>query len=231
MSLTNAQLTTLADFAGLKTTTYGDLLIGTQITSDKLVSVPYNHFKQKMGLENIRFDWLLTDKIYIAGGSTLNWIWNEKKNEDIDFFFATPDNARNFGLVIENWGFERMKDTKYATTYFNSEEGLIVQLVGAEDDGSRSTNRQKNDEFNGFIPFGTPEEILSRFDLEICKFLVDGENVHFFPKAVVDFISKRLVVKNKKYNTQQRLVKYNRKGFYIPLKEEVPADDYSHGHY
>lgn len=231
MSLTNAQLCTLVELAGIQTITYGDLLIGVKTKNDTTISVPYDYFKQKMGLDNIRFDWLLTDRIFLAGGSVLNWIWNENKNEDIDFFFADKEAARNFGTVIENWGFEQTKSTQYASTYFNAEDGLIVQVVGAETDDRRSKHREQTDEFNGFIPFGQPQEILSRFDLEICKFLIDGNYVNFTAKAVVDFISKRLVVKNKKYNTPQRLIKYNRKGFYIPLTEEVPIDDYSWEHY
>ena len=219
--LNNSQVEFLSKICDLDVYKYGDLIISVNNRKHKsaIIKHDYNDFKFNMGLSDLRFDWLLTDKIYLSGGCVLNWVWNENKNEDYDFFFTNPDSARNFRSLISNYGFEETSETKYALTCFNREEGLILQVIGG-------AGKEKKDEvFNGFIPHGTPEETINRFDINVCRFAVDGDNIYFTTSAVMDLINRVVKTTQDKYNTKERIVKYNQKGFYIPNPEAQPVVD------
>lgn len=214
------QVKFLAKIAKLDTYEYGDVVVGVGSRQhiSACISYPYEDFKQNMGLSDIRFDWLLTDKVFLAGGSVLNWVWGETKNEDIDFFFTNADSASNFRALIGGYGFVETNESRYAMTCFNEEEGVIIQIVGSDDQSGRKDEKI----FNGFIPFDTPQETIKRFDIGLCKFAVDGDNVYFTVGAAVDLITKTINNTGEKYNTKERTLKYNRKGFFIPNIEEQP---------
>lgn len=221
MSLTNNQINELISIARLKASYYSDLVIGVIPSGTKEAqSYPYEDFKKRLGLDDIRFHWLCSDRVYLAGGAALNWIMSENKNEDIDFFFKNEETANNFKLAIQNWNFKETRESNYAKTFFNPDEKVIVQLVGADRKYERDV---KISEQNGFIPFGTPQETIERFDIEVCKFAVDSENVYFTETAILDLIQKRASSSKTKYNTSHRLIKYSRKGFYIPLTDPIPV--------
>ncbi len=157
----------------------------------------------------------------------MNWVWGENKNEDIDFFFTNHDSAQNFRTLISGYGFVETSETKYALTCFHEEEGLIIQIVGTQE----ISGREEDIMFNGFIPFGTPEETIKRFDIELCKFAVDGDNVYFTVGAALNLINKSIHFNIEKYNTQERIMKYSRKGFYIIQEEEQPKNVSNGGWY
>jgi len=224
--LNNEQITFLAKLANLDIYTYDELIIGVNNRkhSSVIIKHSYDDFRAKMGKEDIRLHWLLSDKCFLAGGSVLNWVWGEDKNEDIDFFFTNEDSSQNFRALINNYGFEETQSTHYALTCFNQEEGLIIQVVGSS--SAKSANK-KRAEFNGFIPFGTPEETIGRFDISVCKFSVDCDYIYFTVGAIHDLISMNINASESRRNTKQRILKYNRKGFYLP--EEEQSEDVSGG--
>ena len=45
-----------------------------------------------LGLDDIRFHWMLSDSIYMAGGAVIAWIWPEAVNEDFDFYLEQECN-------------------------------------------------------------------------------------------------------------------------------------------
>lgn len=228
--LNNSQINFLAKISNIDAYKYGDLIIGVNNRQHftACVKYPYEEFKTRMGLQDIRFDWLLTDKVFLAGGAVLNWVWGENKNEDIDFFFTNPDSAQNFRALIQSYGFVETSETKYAMTCFNDDDGTILQVVGTKDAGGGKKDDQL---FNGFIPCGTPPETISRFDIELCKFAVDGDSVYFTVGAALNLMNKTIHSSGQKYNTSDRVLKYNRKGFYIPNVEEQPKDVSNGGWY
>src|SRR5574337_405011 len=153
--LNNSQIEYLTSLCELNVSKYGNIIISAYTKNkSKTIRCKYEDFKNALGLDDIRFHWMLTDKAYLAGGCCLNWIWGENKNEDIDFFFAHKTHAENFKNLIKNYGFEETCESKYALTFFNREEKIILQIIGGEGKGN------KDEKFNGFIPYGTPEETI-----------------------------------------------------------------------
>lgn len=165
----------------------------------------YNWIKANMELDDIRFHWLTTKNSFIAGGAVLNWMLQEENNEDTDFFCIDKETSERFDSVIKTY-FSFARETHCAKTYMGIEDGVILQTVGTTcSPGSF---------------FGRPEEIIKRFDMDVCKFAVDSDTVYTTPSAIIDLISKSLHYNPDnqiKYITQssmQRLFKYSRKGFY-----------------
>jgi hypothetical protein len=221
--LNNSQVKFLSEMCNLNIHKYGDVVISVNDRSNKNKVIKHNYedFKNNMGLDDIRFHWLLSNKTYISGGSALNWIWGEHKNEDFDFFFINNETAQNFKMLIANYGFEETCESKYALTFFNREEKIILQIIGSQGKG------KPDEKFNGFIPFGTPEETIQRFDINVCRFAVDGEFVYTTVGAVLDLINRVVKITEEKYNTKERITKYNQKGFFLPNPEAQPKEDTS----
>jgi len=176
-------------------------IIGTAANYN--ISFPYDLFKKEMGLDDIRLHWLTTKDAFLAGGSVLNWILSENQNEDIDFFFSDRDAETRFELFVKSY-FTYCRETGCAKTYMN--ENTILQLVGSMHSPVHF--------------FGRPLDVISRFDIGLCKFAVDNDTVYTTYFSVRDLISKSLHYNKDnriKYLTEssvQRLFKYSRKGFY-----------------
>jgi hypothetical protein len=156
-----------------------------------------------MGLDDLRLHWMTTSTAFQAGGAVLNWVLRETKNEDIDFFFTGPDVAERFELMAKQY-FAYCRETYCAKTYQN--DATILQLVG---------NQCSPAHF-----FGSPADAIGRFDLELCKWAVDSENVYTTNYAVRDLIAKSLhyngenSIQYLNQTSTQRLFKYSRKGYY-----------------
>lgn len=180
-----------------------DIPISVRRVADVKIKYPYELFKKHMGLDDIRLHWLLSPNSMIAGGSALNWVWGEKKNEDIDFFFRNAESAENFKLFIQNIDFVSARITNYAETYFNKDDGLIIQVVGSQ-------NMSDN-----FIAYGPVVAILENFDMHVCKFAVDCDYIYTTTRAVQDLLKLTIDTTGlEKNNFLLRLVKYIKKGFY-----------------
>lgn len=177
--------------------------------TDNFYRCSYDDAKKAMGAEDMRFHWLLTEKLYMAGGSVLNWVWGENKNEDFDFFLTEPN--IDFALLnfIKEIGFVKVNKTHYADTY-SDKNNTLVQIVN--------------------LQYGTPEKILSNFDINVCRFAVSSEYFYTTRRAVIDLLSMTITLGAKSNNNKaiSRLLKYSRKGFYIN-RHIVDSFNYSDG--
>jgi len=208
-------------------------------TTYKDVLVPYNEFKKLMGLEDPRLHWLLSYNGFMAGGAVLAWLLQDDSGNDIDFFFRNKDAANSFSLFIGQYDFVETNDTTYAKTYFNYEESVILQVVG----GGEAENKKLHDG-TAVSLFGSPMEIINNFDISVCKFAVDCDNFYSNRNAIADLITRTLHLNIEKntsgfFNTVksmfgskgnmtlpyvERVLKYHRKGFYIPKPQGLQYD-------
>jgi len=209
------QILTLAKIGKLKLRTYNGIPIAVVNTTDNKIKIPYEKFKSLMQLEDIRLDWLLGRNNMIAGGSVLNWIWGEQTNEDIDFFFRNEESAEIFAQFIKGIGFKHTLTTGYASTYFEEEQGVILQIVGSSSKYTGPHGSVPRD----FVDHGTPEEIIENFDFHVCKFAIDHEYVYTTSRAIQDLLMLTIdVTGNEKDSIKRRVLKYLRKGFFVSSK-------------
>lgn len=189
--------------ANIKLIYIDNMAVSVKRVADKMITFSYEEFKECMGLEDIRLHWLLSNNNMIAGGSVMNWVWGENTNEDIDFFFKGSDYADTFKNFIQNIGFKSTRVTSYAETFFHPDEAVILQVVG----GTGSTS--------SFRAYGNPYMILDNFDLHVCKFAVDCDNIYTTTRAVQDLLKLTIDgTGNEKNPFTERIAKYFRKGFY-----------------
>lgn len=179
------------------------------------IKVEYEEFRKHMGLDDLRFSWLLSPRTMIAGGAVMNWIWGESTNEDIDFFFLNTMAALDFILMISRFGFEQAFSTGYANTYMHPDNHAVIQVIGASHAGTEYVRPSQDT----FIPFGNPSEILDRFDFNVCRFLVDDMYVYTTRAAIIDLIELKVSEpKDKRKLSINRVLKYAKKGFYTDSK-------------
>lgn len=210
--LTHKQIITLANIGKLKIKCCDSIPIAVSPIKYNDIIYPYEDFKREMGLDDLRLNWLLGKNNMIAGGSVLNWIWGEKTNGDIDFFFRNEESADIFTEFIKGIGFKLVKETGYALTYFEQQQGLILQVVG-------NPNENPYIKDNNFIAYGTPQEIIENFDIYVCKFAVDSDYVYTTSRAIQDLLKMTVdYSSNEKRNVLLRLFKYVHKGFYPSSK-------------
>jgi hypothetical protein len=200
---------------------------------------PYNEFKKQMGLEDPRLHWLLSHNGFMSGGAVLAWLLQDNSSNDIDFFFRNKDAANSFALFIEQYDFVETNDTTYAKTFFNKDEGVILQVVGAGD----AENKKLHDGTPVSL-FGSPLEIINNFDISVCKFAVDSDMFYSNREAIADLITRTLHLNMEKnvsgflskvksiFGTKgnialpfvERVLKYHHKGFYIPKPQGLQYD-------
>ena len=198
--LNNEQCKILARYAELKIISDNGLMCSVgEADKNALIKIRLEEFVDRMQLEPMRLSWLLGNNNYIAGGAVLNWILQENKNEDIDFFVKDEEAANMFISFILGLGFVFSSNSGYATTFFNSETGLILQVI------------------RRFM--GSPERIISTFDINLCKFAIDADHLYTQRYAVLDLLSNMIRINDNhttKFNILDRVLKYQRKGFFIP---------------
>lgn len=149
-------------------------------------------------------------KGFIAGGCFKN-ILTDTKLKDVDIFFESESDWADAERVFkEDESYKLHYENTKVTAYKHTDTGIIVELV-------RST-------------FGTPEQIISKFDFTIVKFayfktIDDAENVsynvihhnqffeHLFFKRIV--IGKELGFPE---STFERVLRYAKYG-YAPCRE------------
>ena len=218
--INNKQIDFLAKIADLNVHKVNEIVTGISyvnndsvikhkhIVEDKCKSISYDYFKEQMGLEDIRFGWLLGENNFLAGGSVLNWIWQENTNEDTDFFFKDPDSAETFGYFLQSIGLIHTKSSGYASTYFSPDNGAIIQAVGTSRQEAYPNPLDNN--------FGPPEDIIAKFDIHVCKFALTVDTLFYTRKAIENLIKLELdITENiKPHNAIYRINKYTRKGFY-----------------
>jgi hypothetical protein len=219
--LNNEQILTLAEVGKMKVRCCDGIPIAIAGASHREIKYPYELFREKMGLDDLRLNWLLGTNNMIAGGSVLNWIWGENTNGDIDFFFKDEEYADIFVEFIKGIGFKLTAETGYAATYFEPLQGLILQVVG-------NTNRDpvSNTPYYPYNPtikkesdfeaYGTPQKVIDNFDFHICKFAVDADYLYTTSRAIQDLLKLTIDnTRNEKRCFLPRILKYNHKGFFL----------------
>jgi hypothetical protein len=213
--LNHEQIQTLAKIGKMKVRCCDGVPIAIAGASHREIKYPYEQFREEMGLEDLRLNWLLGNNNMIAGGSVLNWIWGENTHGDIDFFFKDEEYADIFVQFIKGIGFKLTSETGYAATYFEPLQGVILQVIGNPERSSYSQQGAKNK----FTAYGIPQEVIDNFDFHVCKFAVDADYLYTTSRAIQDLLKLTIDnTGNEKNYFLTRVLKYNRKGFFLSPK-------------
>lgn len=217
--LTHNQIIELSKICDLKIRCCDGVPISVYPCRDKKVKYPYEDFRKRLGLEDLRLSWLLGKNNIIAGGSVLNWIWGENTNTDIDFFFKDQESSEIFVEFIKGIGFKLSGKTSYAETYFEKEQALILQVVnGFRTIRNNSLFLIDYDEGPKSLSFyGMPFDVISSFDIHLCRFAVDNEYIYTTKYAIQSLFRMTVSVtgKQRDYAMVGRLLKYVNKGFVL----------------
>jgi hypothetical protein len=209
--MNNAQVEYLTSLAGFEVARVDGTVISFKPRPSKCIVVPYDQFKAAMGLEDIRFHWLLGQRNMLAGGSVLAWITDQPNTGDYDLFFTNKTNADDFERFILAFDFKVARESKYALTLFSYESNATLQIVGG---GERANYYDSLDR----KLFGTPQEVLEGFDIGLCKMAVTADHVYLAPQAIRDLLSKSARAEGDTSQIENRLIKYCVKGYYLPGK-------------
>lgn len=219
--LSNSQVEALIKFGGLQFRKIGPLYTGVflhQKTSQEKLVIPYDSFKSELGLPDLRMHWALNESIYIAGGSVLSWIDGINNIGDIDFFFKDKETLENFSIFIQGFGFVKTRSTTCADTY-SHKDGVIIQLVGANNDQTDEVIINWDHANNGyadFNPFGSPHQIIDSFDIKTCQFAASADNIFTNSEAILNLIIRNLSSSSPDDRKSiSRIFKYSRKGYFI----------------
>lgn len=176
-----------------------------------------NQFKEKLPqqINKIRFLdlYMSHHNGFIAGGCFKN-IFNNEKIKDVDIFF---ENETDFDLAVEHYkdnnGYVFSYENKNTVSYKNKKTNIRIELI-------RNT-------------YGTPEEILSKFDFSITKFAYckrdnnDGgtEYYCFYHVDFFDDLSlKKLVLEPNilfPISTFERSLRYSRYGYGLCKESKI----------
>lgn len=193
--LVDSQVRYLASLADLKVNEYNGSVISCQRPNTSVaISDDYENFKKNMGLGDIEWGGFLGSNNMIAGGCALNWVMGEHKNNDIDFFFTDVDSYKTFSSFITtpSFNFQHIGNTMYAQTYYNEYKNVSIQLVQ--------------------LYCGKPHEIMTWFDIELCKWAVTSDIVYTTTGAIASLLSMKITGSKP---TKDRMFKYMYKGFYL----------------
>lgn len=189
---------------------YGIPVVISRRDKDSDIQLRYEDFKKNMGLSDPKFHWLCSDKVYIAGGCILNWIWGENTNEDIDFFCKDIDVANNLAIIIQKFQAKFLRASTYGQTFVDADSKSIIQIIGAIDDSLPILPQHI------FKVTGTPRNIINGFDFNICKFIIDCDSIYTTSFAIYDLISRDLEdAINGNFPTSDRLAKYTSKNLFL----------------
>lgn len=153
-------------------------------------------------------------KGFIAGGCFKN-LFNQEKIKDVDVFFMCFEDWQDaVDAFNSDEGFTSSYSSKNVRAYRHNDSGVLVELV-------RSV-------------FGTPEEIISKFDFSVVKFAYYKEQVKgdkgdevlqykavYHPQFFEHLHLKRLIIDDqipKPMSTFNRILRYRHYGF-IPCVE------------
>lgn len=155
----------------------------------------------------------LVEGPWVAGGSVKRLIQNEPFKADIDIFFSSEIQRKQYLEKIEGMlvnkklkQFKNYIDTKHTTMFFIEDksiqclnECLEVQLI----------SRRYYDDI---------EALFSDFDFSICCFATDGDNIITTEEVLEDLVNKQFSLSstNSACNTLFRLRKYM-KNNYLPI--------------
>lgn len=226
--LSNKQIEYLVDLCKIRVRRIDSKVVGLFEPNKDIMKINYTEFKDSMEIDDIDMHWLTSYNGYIAGGAVLNWVWQENTNRDIDFFFVSEDAYDRFRAMIESFGFVRI-DPNNALDYSKTDPRLPyknsnkkIQVIG----GQWEIGWRGYEKLHG-VPYATPIENIKRFDLRICQFAVDCENVYFSKRAVADLLTRRIVPLQKGGpRFRSRLDKYIDKGLYYEEYKNVGKSAY-----
>jgi hypothetical protein len=198
--LNNKQIEYLVRLSGSSAIYEGDQPISILLSdTDQQIVQPYETFRNRMGLADLRWHGLLGKRNMIAGGAVLNWVWGENTNEDTDFFFLNADGKNDFASFVSTPAFEfhRSGKTGYADSYFNAENNVLLQLVS--------------------FCYGEPFNIMRYFDLNVCKWVADADWIYTYRRAITDLLELRMAQTRSpaRESPLHRILKYHRKGFFL----------------
>lgn len=135
---------------------------------------------------------------FIAGGACRSTIAGEEI-KDFDIFCFSQEDYEPLKKIISNM---------YGET---RENDLVFQV------GSIQLVKPRQNEF--VKTFGTPGEVVSKFDFSVCRvYTLDGTNFIWLDDEFEDdILNKRLRIKNIicPISTFKRVVKYAKRGYYI----------------
>lgn len=189
-------------------------------SASSFIKINYEEFKNRLGLNDIRFHWLLSDNVYIAGGAVLSWVYPEISSGDTDFFFTNISAALRFDEFIRGYEFKLTKNSRYTKTY-NYKDQFDIQLVGINDPPIKSSFTKG---IYGGRFFRMPIDTFKDFDFHASMFAVDCDYFYTRADAIESIISMDLTKNNKSHVNKNRFYKYVNKGF-KPVKGVFYGDE------
>ena len=171
------------------------------------IEVSYDDFKKAMGLDDIRFHWMLGPNVFLAGGAVLEWIDSEFASKDFDFYFTNKQSSLAFENLVLTYQFVKINSSSLTDTY-KTDDGAIIQLVGVNE-------RETTNYYGEKVPrewMLVPKDALDRFDFHATQFAVDSDKFYTTNKALESLLSKLLTL-NAEKTSERRYKRYIEKGF------------------
>ena len=179
------------------------------------------------------YKFLLTIKACIAGGCITS-IFSGTPVVDIDIFFRTPEDyvkAKNYFLACEKSkyrGTQSIYETERAKTFsmeHNKKYNPDVCGYGMSFHRRDADNKEVIIQIvNSDVNYGSPEEIISNFDLTVCQAAFDFNTEQFVigSRFLQDIARKRIVINPDCKNIVGgffRIQKYIEKGYTVSPRE------------
>lgn len=185
----------------------------------------------------------ITEGTFLAGGAVLGWVTGQPYG-DLDYFGRSLTDCETVCSALMEHGYEYNSYQGEQELIEQWNDGpwnpsfpirdWYVDRWGLSDDGSvhreiMDTEADKTDWVRALnftrskarpaqvvlFQRGCPEEIVSTFDLSVCEWAIDRENVYWGAYAVQDTARRivRLDTIHHPYSTWRRVAKYMNKGY------------------
>ena len=144
---------------------------------------------------------LIKEYGFIAGGSCRSLIEKEEP-KDYDIFCYTKEGYEPIKTILLNM---------YGKT---RENALVFQMNNIQLIKPRENKYLKT--------YGTPFEVVSKFDFSVCRGYFDGKEAQFIDSDSLAHIeAKSLVINNIvcPISTTKRIIKYTKRGYFIKIRE------------
>ena len=149
-------------------------------------------------------------KGFIAGGVFKN-LFNNETIKDIDIFFQKEKDFKEaVELFKSKEGFKKYYSNAKVIAFRNKKKGIVIELIKSL--------------------FGTPEEVLSKFDFSITRFAYakDDDDGTYYMMYVntffEDFVNKKLVIDGEliyPVSTFERSYRYRKYGYGLCKESKV----------
>lgn len=138
------------------------------------------------------------DKVWLAGGAIRRTLIGDLLTSDLDFFFKSEDDLKQFRKELIDKGAEEVTKNDHQETYSIQikNKSYLIQLIKIN-------------------YYDSVEDVLNSFDFTITQFAYDGKDLICGDYSLWDLARKRLALHKLTYGvaTMRRLIKYTNQGY------------------